>query len=186
MSIPHAFQMGDMMDDSRVRLRGTGDIINVRALPEPLLQAIGLAIEREPDPYITISGYAYMICGLRIRDIREMFILSDRSKFRKASREYVRQKVVSFYIRVKHCFEELHGESLLAPLYRDEATNYEVADLFRSDLARMEEEHEIPTEEEEEAGKAGSKRGKTQGKKPENAPEDTSRRSLGTPDHPGD
>lgn len=88
-------------------------------LPEPFIESICMAFEKDQDIYAMLAVFAYVVCHLRIGEIREMFIISDRYGVRKASREFVRQKIVGIFQSVQEIYESEFGGSCLSPIYAD-------------------------------------------------------------------
>lgn len=106
-------------DQDPVRLRHTGQVINPKRLPEGFIDAVRVFYEQEggKDPYTVLAVHAYLFTGLKINQIRDLFILSDGNRVRRASREYVRQKVVNGFMRIGEIYRELYGENLVSPLF---------------------------------------------------------------------
>ena len=74
--------------------------------------------QNEPDPFAILSTFAYIFCGLKINDIKMMVILSDKSGTRTASREYIRQKIVSTFLKIQRQYVEKYGDTSLSPRFR--------------------------------------------------------------------
>ena len=102
----------------KVRLKIAGQSVNPDLLPEELILSFCRAFENETDNIAILSTYAYVFCGLRINDIRDMIVLTDKTGARTASREYVRQKIVSVFSRVLDEHTDTNGSGSISPRYR--------------------------------------------------------------------
>ena len=78
----------------KVRLRCSGQCVSFSSLPEEVTEAVSIYFNREQDICTVLAVFAYMFSGMKISDLCDLFILSDKDRIRKASREYVRQKVI--------------------------------------------------------------------------------------------
>ena len=142
------------MDIKNIRLRGTGFGVRLKHFPDNFIDAIIHSMKNEKDPYVTLVGYAYMVCGLKINDIRDLFILSDRKKTRKASREYIRQRVVIFYQSVYRSFKELYGDIDISLIHWEEETSYTYSDEgLPIEIAYKESELDEENSDDEESDK---------------------------------
>lgn len=92
-----------------IRLRCSGNYINPRMLPSGFIDAFSHYIDEEDDTLSILAVFAYVFCGKKITDLRDHFILSDRMHVRKASREYIRQKVIFALDRIRDEHVRLHG-----------------------------------------------------------------------------
>lgn len=93
-----------------VKLRGSGQIINMSRFPDSIVDVLFEVFQREPDPYTVLAGYAYIFSGLCIDEIRALFVLTDFNKTRLASREYIRQKIKNLYVSIRDVYHEKYGE----------------------------------------------------------------------------
>jgi len=117
-----------VIDETRVRLKISGQRVDPRRLPDFIVATIAKTFaDLKDDPYAVLATYAYIFGGLKINDIKDMIILSDRSGTRKASREYIRQKIVTTFHRIGQTYREEHGDCLVSPIYRDR--NLDPADM---------------------------------------------------------
>jgi hypothetical protein len=101
-----------------VRLKGSSKPTDPSSLPEGFIDAVLEACKRESDPYVILATYSYIFCGMKINDIRERFIISDKDRPRKASREYIRQKIVSMFQAIGDIYEQSVGGHI-APIYKE-------------------------------------------------------------------
>ena len=106
--------------DRNIRLRGSGNSVSPGSLPESFIESVVEAYKKEDDPYALLATHAYIFCGMKINEIRDMFIISDRNRPRKASREYIRQKIVSMFKDIGDIYEERIGTTSVAPIYPGE------------------------------------------------------------------
>lgn len=108
------------IDETRIRLKISGQRVDPRRLPDVLVTTIARTFsDLENDPYAVLATYAYTFGGLKINDIKDMIILSDRSGTRKASREYIRQKIVTTFHRIQQNYLLEHGAGNVSPIYHD-------------------------------------------------------------------
>jgi len=148
------------MEDSSVKLKSVNSAVNPARIPEQLIDVIREVFSEEKDAYSILVTHAYIFCGMTINDIRDMFILSDRYGTRKASREYVRQKVVNTFEKICKRYRELYGDSSVAASYLER--NIEVNAVSGVNLKSIcVEEEEVPDDEDIEKLK---KKGKAKGK----------------------
>jgi len=135
------------IEQSPVKLKNVNSAINPSRIPEPLIDVICEVFKEEKDPYSILATYAYIFCGMTINDIRDMFILSDRYGTRMASREYIRQKVVSTFEKINRRYRDIHGHSSIAAVQLER--NIEVGALGGVNLKSIcgGEEEDIPNDE---------------------------------------
>lgn len=149
--------------EPKVRLKVAGQSVNSELLPEELVHSFCKAFEEEKDSIAILSTYAYVFCGLRINDIRDMIVLTDKTGARTASREYVRQKIVSVFTRVKEEHIDRTGNNLIAPSYRarnidrTEVCFHRYEDILKEDIY-LEGSQEEEAEEEQLFNKVSSSR----------------------------
>lgn len=105
------------MNEPIVKLRRNGQIINISRLPDSIVESIYEAFRLETDPYTILAAYAYIFAGLNIDEIRERFVLTDCSKTRIASREYIRQKIRTIYVAIKNYHTEHYGDIDITTIY---------------------------------------------------------------------
>lgn len=126
--------------EPRVRLKIAGQPVNPDLLPEELIMSFCKAFDNEQDNVAILCTYAYVFCGLRINDIRDMIVLTDKNGARTASREYVRQKIVSVFTRVLDEHTEDNGPGSISPKYKSrniDQTEVHFSrgyDLFKEDM----------------------------------------------------
>ena len=109
--------------EPKVRLKVAGQSVDADSLPDELIMSFCKAFEKETDSISILSTYAYVFCGLRINDIRDMIILTDKTGARTASREYVRQKIVAVLSKVHDEHISLHGDNSISPKYKPRNIN---------------------------------------------------------------
>jgi hypothetical protein len=99
----------------KVRLRCSGQCVSFSSLPEEVTEAVSIYFNREQDICTVLAVFAYMFSGMKISDLCDLFILSDKDRIRKASREYVRQKVIGGFTHIRQiCLDELGGIAFAA------------------------------------------------------------------------
>ena len=133
-----------------IRLKGSGSMVDPADLPELFIDAISESFADEKDPYTILATYAYIFCGLKINDIRDMFILSDRYGVRKASREYIRQKIVGAFKNIRSKYTELHGDNAPVSSVEDYLASSMIGSAYSKHFAKEEEYIDDQTETKEQ------------------------------------
>jgi hypothetical protein len=149
--------------DRSIRLRGSGNSVDPASLPESFIESMVEAYKKEDDPYAILATYAYIFCGMKINEIRDMFIISDRNRPRKASREYIRQKIVSMFKDIGDIYEEKTGKTSVAPIYPGEeehAIGYMVGGTQGKIVVRVEDVDDDSQDHTEEEGLQGKRKRK--------------------------
>lgn len=103
-----------------MRLKGSSGRLEPAHLPEPFIDAVTETFREEEDVYTILATYSYIFCNLRVNDICDMFVLSDRYGVRKASREYIRQKIISSFRSIRSVYHRDNGDlTQLAAVVRE-------------------------------------------------------------------
>ena len=110
-------------DILNVKLRGSGQIINLSRMPDEFVDVLHDVITGTEDPYTILAAWAYMFAGLSIDEIRERFIIQEGTRAKFVSREYVRQKIKVFYEEIHRVYSARYGESTISTLYYNKYTH---------------------------------------------------------------
>lgn len=108
--------------DVNIKLRGSGQIINLARLPDNVVDVIYDSFSYAGDPLTILASWSYIFCGLSIDEIRDRFIVSDNGKARRVSREFIRQKIKSIYESIYSTYKDRYGDSSLTTTYHDHNT----------------------------------------------------------------
>jgi len=100
-----------------VKLRGSGQIINLSRMPDEFIDVLHDVIAAIDDPYTKLATWAYMFVGLSIDEIRERFIISEGPRVKHVSREYIRQKIKAVYEQIYSVYIARYGSNTIATLY---------------------------------------------------------------------
>jgi len=100
-----------------VKLRGSGQIINLSRMPDEFVDVLHDVIANIDDAYTKLATWAYMFVGLSIDEIRERFIISEGPKVKYVSREYIRQKIKTVYEQIYSTYVERYGNNTIATSY---------------------------------------------------------------------
>ena len=140
----------EKITDIKVRLKVSGQAVDPTTLPEALIDSMISVFQTEPDPFAVLSTFAYIFCGLKINDIKDMIILSDRSGTRTASREYIRQKIVTTFHKIQVDYRTTCGETTISPLFKSRNMDPAEVSFFKEDriheLLKEDIEVEEPTD----------------------------------------
>jgi hypothetical protein len=141
----------------KIRLKNFGNSVSIKKLPSEFVDTISHIILYEKDPFMILAGYAYMINGMKINEIKDRFVLIEQGRTRIASREYARQKVITFYNKIRDHYNNTYDIQYISPINDDDNFNaqYGYSTTDTSELPPVQddindkntEEDDIPPEE---------------------------------------
>lgn len=143
--------MSSQKPELNVKLRGSGQIINLSRMPDEFTEVLHDVIASIDDPYTMLATYAYMFVGLSIDEIRKRFIISEGNRVKYVSREYIRQKIKGVYEQIYSVFCERYGDSTIATTYYNQYMHIQNGSFVPTELKKKikEEKPEDPYDNEE-------------------------------------
>jgi hypothetical protein len=144
-----------------IKLRGSGQIINLARMPDSIVDIIYSSYAEAEDPLTILASWAYMFCGLSIDEIRDRFIVSDNGKARRVSREFIRQKIKSVYESIHYNYNDKYGDITLTTTYHEHNTHSYEGVFEYSDVKIFNEGHSDDYSQKEEIPETPGKQSKT-------------------------
>lgn len=104
-----------------IRLNSTGTTTSNRFLPDSFIEAVSSVFSDEDDIYAVLATYSYVFCGTRINDLCDMFLIAGKTGIKRASREFVRHRIVSTFIKIRDAYHTSYAS--VAPMYLSDEDN---------------------------------------------------------------
>lgn len=144
--------------------KSSRNYINANRFPEEILDIITEACKQTTDPYYSLIFWAYVFLGLKISEICDLIIITERTNVRHPSREYIRQRIIYMFKLINTIYLEKYGkDTTVSLIHNNNDSDYQVqiSDIYK-DIIIHKEDHDENSGEKQEHRKCFPKRRKLQ------------------------